>query len=282
MRNRGDDRSMSSAGRHSTEIAAKVTGIGSAGKSGGVQAETEIVSIQRLAGLKDSRHIGLGWKETHTKIVGTTMRLYHFLSAQHAIENLKKGRIKLSEIGGLNDPFELWSSAQKSREVRAKLRQWKADMSERYLLLCFCGHWASPLLWSHYADRHRGVCLGFDVPDESVQSVRYVRKRTPLSVPVRDKDIARLLNTKYSGWKYEEEWRSWFRREDRDESSGLYFHQFSDRIQLREVIAGPLCEVPRSSFDQALERYESRVKLVKARLAFGSFRVVANRQGFRD
>ena len=41
-------------------------------------------------------------------------------------------------------------------------------------LLCFSRHWYSPALWAHYADNHKGMCLGFDIPDdESAQAVQY-------------------------------------------------------------------------------------------------------------
>jgi hypothetical protein len=44
------------------------------------------------------------------------MRLYHFLSATNALDDLTRRRIKLSQIDDLNDPFELWYSAQGDRK----------------------------------------------------------------------------------------------------------------------------------------------------------------------
>ena len=40
------------------------------------------------------------------------MRTYHFLSGDHALDDISKRRLKLSEIDKLNDPFELWCTAQ--------------------------------------------------------------------------------------------------------------------------------------------------------------------------
>ena len=41
-------------------------------------------------------------------------------------------------------------------------------------LLCFSRHWYSPALWAHYADNLKGMCLGFDIPDDkSAQAVQY-------------------------------------------------------------------------------------------------------------
>ena len=51
-------------------------------------------------------------------------------------------------------------------------------------------------------------------------------------------------------------------------------------VQLREVIIGPLCEVPEAKVKDALRDYEDKISVVKARLAFKTFRVVRNLRGF--
>src|SRR4029077_1056950 len=101
-------------------------------------------------------------------------RVYHFLSAGHALEHIEKKRIKISEIDQLNDPFELWCVSQDDHQVRAALREYKKEMSKRFGLICFCEDWYNTLLWSHYADKHRGMCLGFDVDDRGLRVVKYV------------------------------------------------------------------------------------------------------------
>src|SRR3989304_9386747 len=103
------------------------------------------------------------------------MLVYHFLSANDALDDIIKKRIKLSEIDKLNDPFELWCSAQGNQQIRASLRRWKDKMSRRYGMLCFCKGWHNPLLWSHYSDRHQGMCLGFEVDDQYLKAVSYVK-----------------------------------------------------------------------------------------------------------
>jgi hypothetical protein len=208
------------------------------------------------------------------------MRVYHFLSAANAIDDLRRRHAKLSEIDKLNDPFELWCSAQGNRRIRATLHSWKRDMCQRYGILCFCKRWHNPVLWSHYAESHRGVCLGFEVEGRSLMPVTYVRKRTALPLPPTQETMKQLLFTKYRDWSYEEELRCWFRLEDRDASNGLYFYNFDQEVQLCEVIAGPLCDTPKASFDAALEGYEHPVRIIKTRVAFTTFQIIENRQGF--
>jgi hypothetical protein len=51
--------------------------------------------------------------------------------------------------------------------------------------------------------------------------------------------------------------------------------------QQGEVIVGPLCEEPKSEIEVALEGYAFDVRIIKARLAFRSFRVLENLQRFQ-
>lgn len=208
-------------------------------------------------------------------------RVYHFLRGDKALDDLRRRHIKLSEIDKLNDPFELWCVAQTDPAVRTALRKYKTQMTRQFGMLCFCPHWQNPVLWSHYADKHAGICLGFDVPQDTLKPVRYTAVRPPLQAPPTKDSADRLLYTKYKDWKYEQELRGWFTLEKRDPVSGLYFYDFDDRVKLREVIAGPLCKVPEVTIRAALKGYPAKVRVIKARLAFKTFRVVQDLRGFR-
>lgn len=208
------------------------------------------------------------------------MRAYHFLSAKNALDDLRRKQIRLSEIDRLNDPFELWCSAQDDRRIRASLRAWKDEMGRQYGMLCFSRSWHSTVLWSHYSDKHRGMCLGFEVDDQCIKAVTYVKERTDLRPPFTRETMERLLFTKYYDWSYEEELRGWFRLEKRD-STGNYFYSFDDKVRLSEVIVGPLCDIPRVTIDALLDDFKGAIRVTKSRLAFRSFRVVQNLRGFR-
>lgn len=72
----------------------------------------------------------------------------------------------------------------------------------------------SILMWSHYADEHRGYCLGFEASDTTpffgaAQEVRYSDE-----YPVVDffntssaEQVDLIFLTKFSGWSYESEYR---------------------------------------------------------------------------
>lgn len=206
------------------------------------------------------------------------MRLYHFANAEHALEDIRCRRLKIATFGDLNDPFELLGVAQPRPGLRRWLRRWKAEMTCKHGLLCFSANWRNPLLWSHYADRHCGIALGFDLKDDAVNSVTYVKQR-PILEAIDESAAQKLLYTKYKDWKYEDEHRVYTDLKDKDATTGLYFAEFSDGLMLREVIAGPACSASESKILEAV-RDGATAKLLRARLAFNSFSVVEDRRGF--
>jgi hypothetical protein len=210
------------------------------------------------------------------------MRVYHFLPAEWALDDLRKKRLKISKIDQTNDPFELWCVDQPDREIRDALRAYKKDMSEKFGLICFSEDWVNPLLWSHYAEKHRGICLGFDLDRRVLRKIDYVQERSALKMPITSETADTLLWTKYWDWKYEEEWRAWLKL-DEQEDDGNYFYRFDtqpDFMRLREVIVGPLCDRTEVEVRAALGGTSQKIEVIKARLAFRTFRVVKKQNGF--
>lgn len=88
-------------------------------------------------------------------------RAYHVVSLRNGFDDLRNRHLKIAQLDELNDPFELWAIARPDRRLRQALRGTKQEMAQRFGLLCFRLDWHNPLLWSHYADRHRGLALGY-------------------------------------------------------------------------------------------------------------------------
>jgi hypothetical protein len=90
----------------------------------------------------------------------------------------------------------------------------KDQLASNRGLLCFSRHWNNPVQWSHYAAKHTGLCLGFDIPGEHLGAVTYSRKRlvveaesfhNPRELSVET--VTKFQFTKYSHWRYENEVR---------------------------------------------------------------------------
>lgn len=53
------------------------------------------------------------------------------------------------------------------------------NMRERVVLSCFGSMYDSVLMWSHYAEKHKGICLEYDVNDVEYRKVSY-HKNIPI------------------------------------------------------------------------------------------------------
>jgi hypothetical protein len=143
------------------------------------------------------------------------MRVFQFMTAAHALDNLRKGRVKVSFLSDMNDPFELLGTSLGSAAHRTAFRQWKQHMNAICRVLCFSRSWSNPVIWSHYAEKHRGVCLGFDVPDDCLLEVGYSTGRLEVQLErdlqddgtVTTEFSRKLLTTKFEDWRYEDEVR---------------------------------------------------------------------------
>ena len=138
-------------------------------------------------------------------------------------------------------------------------------------------------MWSHYAEKHHGMCLGFDVPDTHVYEVIYQAERlpdkiNPLTPEEIDEHLVReVIATKFHHWQYESEVRMFSPLENCISENGLYFEAFSSELALWEVIVGPRSKVSRKEVDLAIGDYGNVVEKFRARLAFKTFSVVRNK-----
>ena len=92
------------------------------------------------------------------------MRVYRFLDAQFGLKSLYERRLKISRIEDLNDPFEFLPFDLTHDIMRNHIESVKANAHSSQGLLCFSSSWSNPLIWAHYSDRHKGLCLGFEIP----------------------------------------------------------------------------------------------------------------------
>ena len=161
------------------------------------------------------------------------MRVYKFLSADFALQDLAKRRLKISEFTDMNDPYELSGVELADPDVQRVLIPYLQTVG----VLCFSRNWNNPLLWSHYGDKHKGMGLGFDVNTSvvEVQEPFYVENRQVLG-DVRasfqnyfagrpqeaEEAIRKILLTKFQAWNYEDEVRVFLRLNNQD--GDYYFY----------------------------------------------------------
>lgn len=209
------------------------------------------------------------------------MRLYYLTPAQYALSALALRRLKIARFAELNDPFELQAVDAETPLHGEFFRRVKEKLNASHGVLCFSKSWANPVLWGHYADKLRGVALGFEVTSPHLLPVIYATK--PFKIPtnpetglpqLNDELVDQLQRTKFADWRYEDEVRVYVKLDHDVRESGLYFYHFDEWIVLKEVVLGPRCELLLESLKALLGSSQPEVTVTRSRLATQSFDVI--------
>ncbi len=213
------------------------------------------------------------------------MRVYHFTSAKYAIDDIERQRLKVSRFSELNDPFELLAADLLNPKHRQAFANFKQEVNEKTGIICFSGAWGNPLLWGHYAAKHTGIALGFDVSDELLIDVRYTSSRPKIQFDEINRRVVdghqvldKLISTKFTDWKYEDESRMYVRLDHASNDSGKYFVDFSSDLTLREVVLGMDCSLSVEELRKLVNSNVTKIKVMKAGIALKKFKVIENRE----
>lgn len=211
-----------------------------------------------------------------------SVRLYYFTSARFGLEAIRDQRLKISTVEDLNDPFE-WLSITGDQRVRRVLRKARTELGAQLGLICFSSSCRHPLLWAHYADNHKGLCLGFDIKEHNeLREVDYIRERMGWSEfrSLTSEEGVRILlsyfSVKFDAWSYESEYRMLVELGNQDPVSGLFFQSFQPHMTLRQVLVGERCDITRQQLDRVLGSEFGGVERFKVRAAFKNFDIVRN------
>ena len=143
-------------------------------------------------------------------------------------------------------------------------------------VLSFSTTWKSVLMWSHYADEHRGICLEFDTGELQHDRLAPVEYRKGRSVLASDLYAWKLLGdleaekrafsthfySKAPDWRYEKEWRD---ITDQPCSRGDY--------RISGIYFGFRCDYAIKVAIVKMLGIETDVKLFEVALARSSFRL---------
>ncbi|RQU90473.1 DUF2971 domain-containing protein [Burkholderia cenocepacia] len=145
------------------------------------------------------------------------MKLYRYRQINtNTFSEIAERKAWFSKYSELNDPFE-GRYINKSSDISLDV------LIEKIRVCCFSKRNDNLLLWAHYAENHRGICLEYDIPDEIFKTqflpISYSESQPIIEqinrYPAGDPNAGRLLMemkdavflTKSEDWKYEEEWR---------------------------------------------------------------------------
>lgn len=193
------------------------------------------------------------------------MRIYKYYKINnHLLDALRGDYLWFSAPCTFNDPFDcnanllsfypgVWSrDYHYQQNVLSKIEESPKgfevymqtvvdQLFENYGICCFSKKNDDVLLWSHYAEMHRGVCLGFESaldPDTfDGFDVRYTNDFRSVDYFINPrKAFNHLILTKAKAWEYEAEYRLF-----RDSKGKVNY----DRNALTEVHFGWKCPIDR-------------------------------------
>ena len=185
----------------------------------------------------------------------TSIKIYKYMETKYALQALRDKELKVSTIDSLNDPFEmvptftLNGSPLPKEKVDRAAKIWKNIFSNDFGMICTSIRNHDPVLWTHYADGHRGIALGFDyLLNETLLEVSYCPERVTIDMAKveHDKEYLRskagqLMDHKFTSWQYEKEYRIFVRLSECTNRDGLYFKEIPEDF-LTDVILGAECE----------------------------------------
>jgi hypothetical protein len=136
------------------------------------------------------------------------------------MDAIEERYVYCAAFGSLNDPMEgLFSTSRTVREsanhraIRASIRENKANIG----MCSFSEVYDHELMWAHYADQFRGICISYSLSKllkglpNDVHFVRMFYNETEPTIHRASDDPGKLakmvLSYKSYKWLYEREWR---------------------------------------------------------------------------
>ncbi|WP_172961090.1 DUF2971 domain-containing protein [Asticcacaulis excentricus] len=183
------------------------------------------------------------------------MMFYYFTTATHGLSNIENSRLKIALIDQLNDPFEFIFMDLSKADAAAKANGVKNNWAATFGIICGSGSWTHPLMWAHYSECHKGICIGIEL-DESIKNndlikVEYSKNRIiktdhemrTLRQKGEDSKEAKefsneVVRTKSEFWSYESEYRILQTIKDLQREGGNYFVKIGDIGKVSEIIIG--------------------------------------------
>lgn len=140
----------------------------------------------------------------------------YFKFNENAILSLVNNELWASKLREFNDPFESLLTVEfDNREVQDAFDEYVSNKA----VCCFSRDKANILMWSHYADSHKGFCIGIDekiyennnllsnISYKELDSSDLKSITTPVCPGEINKNYEKLITHKHEDWKYEKEAR---------------------------------------------------------------------------
>lgn len=178
---------------------------------------------------------------------------------------------KMSERDIVNMEEQLQNRGLLEQKVSETTTAMQQEVLERYRVYCMCPDVTNTLMWAHYADKHRGICLEFNIQNEVVCCALEVQYSSefPMTRQYSDDLAENLLPllAKSDVWKYENEYRL-IAQEAANATAHDTLITNNGQLRLPEgalsaIIVG--CQAQYDAVQDVVHRCNTRVPLLRAR-----------------
>lgn len=130
-------------------------------------------------------------------------------------ELVQNGSLKLTEEDKKLTPEKLLEQVESVFDFKnSVLKSIFHNIKTELWISCFCREYNEILMWSHYADKHKGLCIGFNL-DGLLETFKFIKSNVnyPDNFSKVDycanpeKALEYFVSTKAKNWKYENEIR---------------------------------------------------------------------------
>jgi hypothetical protein len=189
------------------------------------------------------------------------MRVYRFMSLANGLDSIQQRRLRIGRLFELNDPYDCAPGIANAPNVPTGEEEafetgYFARFGEAFGLLSYSATVSDPIIWSHYADSHRGIAFQFDYtdPSDGLIEVEYGTERRIFDYneleQIRKKNaedeihhvISSGFTKKASSWRYEQEYRQFISLNSCTPVGEYYFRPIPSE-RLTGVILGARCRI---------------------------------------
>jgi hypothetical protein len=194
------------------------------------------------------------------------MILYKYTNIEVGCKILVNKSVRFTQPQYLNDPFDmrpdfsetyfdddndetqLSDFGDKQNEIKKEEIDGYYQIINRDVgIFCLTEKPNNSLMWSHYADNHKGILIGFDTDNDflndnneniTVKKIIYNNSKLKIKDIYTENEFNNSLLEKSKDWEYENEWRSIRLLNEADSNCGE-IHLFNfDPIIIKEIYFG--------------------------------------------
>ena len=132
------------------------------------------------------------------------------------------------------------------------------------------------LMWAHYSDSHRGICLEFDSSRTNTlfrEAFKVFYKNDFPKVNVMDienpKEYIKMILRKSKHWKYEKEWR--IIKNEQDGGPGYY--QFPPELLKSVIFGAMICKKDEDRLNNLIKKYPCKLNKYRAEINKAKYRL---------